>query len=105
MNRIRALIIKETLHILRDPTSLLIVFLMPILMIIVYGYCINFDLNNINAGIIDLSNGENSKKLIKKFINNKYFTIKDLKEKYSDPLKEGGKLLKAGDLKDRKSVV
>ncbi len=100
MNRIRALIIKETLHILRDPTSLLIVFLMPILMIIIYGYCINFDLNNVNAGIIDLSNGENSKKLIKKFINNRYFTIEDLKEKYSDPLKEGEKLLKAGGLKE-----
>ena len=100
MNRIRALIIKEILHILRDPTSLLIIFLMPILMIIIYGYCINFDLNNVNAGIIDLSNGENSKKLIKKFINNKYFTIEDLKEKYSDPLKEGEKLLKEGDLKE-----
>ncbi len=100
MNRIRALIIKETLHILRDPTSLLIVFLMPILMIIIYGYCINFDLNNVNAGIIDLSNGENSKKLIKKFTNNRYFTIKDLREKYSDPLKEGEKLLKSGHLKE-----
>ena len=100
MNRIRALVIKETLHILRDPTSLLIVFLMPILMIIIYGYCINFDLNNVNAGIIDLSNGENSKKLIKKFTNNRYFTINDLREKYSDPLKEGEKLLKSGHLKE-----
>jgi len=100
MKRIKALIIKETHHILRDPTSLLIVFLMPILMIIIYGYCINFDLNNVNAGIIDLSNGENSKKLIKKFMNNRYFTIEDLKEKHSDPLKEGEKLLRSGYLKE-----
>lgn len=100
MNRIRALIVKEALHILRDPTSLLIVFLMPILMIIIYGYCINFDLNNVNAGIIDLSNGENSKKLIKKFTNNRYFTIENLKKKYSDPLKQGEKLLRSGYLKE-----
>ena len=70
MKRIKAVIIKEFFHILRDPTSLTIVFLMPVIMILIFGYSINFDLKSIDVGIIDYSAGEISNQLIKKFTNN-----------------------------------
>ncbi|MGD2091441.1 MAG: ABC transporter permease [Candidatus Aminicenantes bacterium] len=102
MKRLRAVIIKEFAHILRDPTSLTIIFLMPLLMMFIFGYSINYDLENIEAGVIDFSSGEISQKLIDRFANNRYFVIEDLQEKYptSDPLKEGERLLKSGDLKE-----
>lgn len=102
MKRIKAVIVKEFAHILRDPTSLTIIFLMPLLMMFIFGYSINFDLEEIEAGVIDYSGGEISGKLVKKFSNNRYFVIEDLKKKYpfSDPLLEGEKLLKSGQLKE-----
>ncbi len=102
MKRLKAVIIKEFAHILRDPTSLTIIFLMPVLMMFIFGYSINFDMKNIEAGIIDYSDGELSRQLIKRFSNNKYFVIEDLQEKYpaSKPLDQGERLLKSGDLKE-----
>jgi ABC-2 type transport system permease protein len=102
MKRIKAVIIKEFAHILRDPTSLTIIFLMPLLMMFVFGYSINFDLEEIDAGVIDLSGGDISRRLIEKFANNRYFIIQDLARESRDqnPLEYGEKLLKSGRLKE-----
>lgn len=100
MQRLKAIIIKEFFHILRDPTSLTIVFLMPVLMIFIYGYSISFDLKVIDAGIIDLSQGNISRQLIDKFANNQYFRIKELKYLHSDPIQTAEKQLKSGELKE-----
>ena len=100
MKRIKAVIVKEFAHILRDPTSLAIVFIMPILMMLIYGYALSFDLERVETGIIDYSRGEISGKLIKKFANNRYFEVRDLRAEYADPVGEGESLLKAGKLKE-----
>lgn len=103
MKRIKAVIVKEFAHILRDPTSLTIVFLMPLVMMFIFGYSINFDLKHIDAGIIDLSKSETSQQLVKKFLNNKYFILQDLEEHHPpsiSPLETGEQLLKSGDLKE-----
>jgi ABC-2 type transport system permease protein len=100
MKRVKAVMLKEFFHILRDPTSLTIVFLMPVVMIVVFGYSITFDLNRIEAGVIDFSRGELSRQLIKKFSNNRYYVLQDLRSGYADPLDASEKLLKAGKLKE-----
>ncbi|HLP47188.1 MAG TPA: ABC transporter permease [Candidatus Kapabacteria bacterium] len=103
MKRIKAVMVKELAHILRDPTSLTIVFLMPLVMMFIFGYSINFDLKRIDAGIIDLSKSETSQQLVKKFLNNKYFILHDLEEERSpqlSSLETGERLLKASKLKE-----
>lgn len=74
MGRIKAIIIKEISHILRDPKSLVIIFIMPVMMIFIYGYAISFDLNDIKIGVVDYSQSELSNRLVKKFLNNGYFS-------------------------------
>ena len=74
MKGIRPVMKKEMRHIFRDPKSLIIIFIMPVLMIFIYGYAISFDLNNINIGIVDHSGSDLSKKFTKKFLNNQYYT-------------------------------
>ena len=106
MKRIKAVIVKEIAHILRDPTSLTIVFLMPLVMMFIFGYSINFDLDRVEAGIIDHSQSQISQQLVKKFLNNKYFVLQDLVETTPltapqlSPLAYGERLLKAGKLKE-----
>ena len=100
MKRMKAVVVKEFAHILRDPTSLTIVFLMPVFMMFIFGYSINFDLDRVETGIIDLSDSEMSRNLVKKFVNNRYFVVEDLEETYADPLSAGERLLKSGHLKE-----
>ncbi len=75
MKGIKPITRKELHHILRDPKSLIIIFMMPVFMVFIYGYAISFDLNNINIGIVDNSGSDLSAKLVGKFLNNKYFTL------------------------------
>ena len=51
--RLFAILQKEFVHILRDPRSLVIVFIWPILMIFMYGYAITFDIKEIRLGLLE----------------------------------------------------
>ncbi len=47
----RALCWKETLQIFRDPSSILIAFFMPMLMLFIFGYGINLDSSRLRIGL------------------------------------------------------
>ena len=50
--RLRALCWKETLQIFRDPSSILIAFFMPLLMLFIFGYGINLDFSRLRVGLL-----------------------------------------------------
>ncbi len=98
MKGIKPIIQKEFFHIFRDPKSLIIIFIMPVLMIFMYGYAISFDLNNVNVGILDFSGSEISGKFIGKFLNNSYFTLKEPTDREVKSLKTYEGMLKSGKI-------
>jgi len=93
MDKIRHIIIKEIRHILRDPRSLTIALLMPILMTLLYGYAINLDIKNIRLAVIDYDRTIESRELAGRFYNSGYF-VKALAE--PDPA-DPEYILKTGD--------
>lgn len=74
--RIRAIIRKEIYHILRDPRTLAIIFIMPVMMVLLYGYALNMDVEHIPIGILDHDNSSQSRAVIRAFQASKYFDIK-----------------------------
>jgi len=50
--RIRALIIKETLQVVRDPSSFLVAFVLPALLLFLFGFGISFDATRIKVGLV-----------------------------------------------------
>jgi ABC-2 type transport system permease protein len=101
MRRIKAVMVKEFVHILRDPRSLSIVFVMPIFMVFIYGYAISFDLETVEVGVIDLAKTELSGRLVKALANNTYYKVHDLRGGGGrTPVEEGEQALRDGRLRE-----
>jgi ABC-2 type transport system permease protein len=73
--RIIAISRKEFLHIIHDPRSLIILFILPVLQLVMFGYALNMEIQNINLAVIDHSKSTASRELIETFSGSTYFTV------------------------------
>lgn len=73
--RFFSIVKKEFIQIKRDRASLIIAIMMPIMMMLLFGYAVNTELDNINTAVLDMSNTTESRQLIKSFENTKYFKV------------------------------
>lgn len=82
-----AFIKKEFLQIFRDPSSILIAFILPTLLSLIYMYGINVDSVNINLGLMLDDANPRVISLSRSFSNNQYIRTKVYDDKdamYSD---------------------
>lgn len=57
--RVRALCVKETRQIIRDPSSWLIAVVIPLLLLFIFGYGINLDASRLHVGVlVEQQNGD-----------------------------------------------
>lgn len=84
MNRTIAIMKKEVIQILRDPLSLMIAFLMPVLLLFIFGYAVSLDINNIPTIVCDKDISRQSRAFISEFSKSGYFTIVDYINNYKD---------------------
>ncbi|HVM71351.1 MAG TPA: ABC transporter permease [Anaerolineales bacterium] len=74
MRRFRAMIKKELLHMVRDPRTLIFIFIMPVLQLLLLGYANNTDIKNVPTVIFDQSNSQASRALLDSFKVTGYFS-------------------------------
>src|SRR5574344_1485942 len=72
MRIISALIIKEFQQMIRDPSSIIIAFVMPLMLLFIYMYGVNLDTVRIAMGIKNDDNSPETQTLIKSFDGSKY---------------------------------
>ncbi len=82
--RIKAIAKKELIQIWRDPFSLAMAFLMPVLLLIIFGYAISFDITNIDTVIVDNDKSSFSREFADRLRSSGYFTIIAYPERYRD---------------------
>ena len=75
MKQFTAFIQKEFYHILRDKRTMLILLVMPVVMIVIFGFAISTEIRNINVGIVAHDNSESVRQIIDKIDANDYFTV------------------------------
>lgn len=75
MSQFKSFIKKETLHILRDKRTLFILMAMPVIQLLIFGFAITTDINNIKFVVLDESKSNVSSQLIDKLSGNKYFDL------------------------------
>jgi len=75
IKRLWPIVKKEYLHLIRDPRSLAIMFLLPVLMLVLFGYAVSFDVKNIPTAVYDQSRSAASRDLVGRFLNSGYFRL------------------------------
>ena len=71
----RSIFYKEVIQVSRDPLTLLLMMVMPMIQLLVFGYAINTDVRNIKTAVYNLDPGPQSRDLLHAFENTDYFRI------------------------------
>jgi ABC-2 type transport system permease protein len=77
MNRVKiqAISRKEYYHLIRDFRSLYLAFIIPLLLIFLFGYALSLDVNNIRVVVVDHDQTDLSRDLIQKLDASSYFYV------------------------------
>jgi drug efflux transport system permease protein len=82
--RVNAIMHKEIIQIWRDPRSLLIVFLMPLIQLYIFGYAVRLDVQHVPLCVFDRDATQTSQDLLKRFQATDYFRIVRVANSYSE---------------------
>ena len=86
--RLKAVLIKELHHIVRDSRSLGMALAVPVMMLLLYGYALSLDVDHVPTLIYDQDKTEASQNLIQEFRGSKYFEIRGVVDSYG-PIERG----------------
>lgn len=76
LNRVLAILRKEFIQIRRDPRTLAVMFLIPIVQLLLLGYAATTDVDHIPTAVLDRDNTAQSRELIEAYRASGYFDIR-----------------------------
>ena len=75
---------KELIHIRRDPISLLQIILLPVVLLLLYGYALTFDIKNVTLAVYDQERSQLSEDFINRFRGTDYFRLVKFTQDYGE---------------------
>jgi len=91
--RLFAIARKESIQLRRDPRSLLLAFLLPVMLLVLFGYAITFDINDIRTAVVDHDRSASSRDLVHTLTASGYFRV----TQHLDRAADVGALFDSGD--------
>lgn len=76
VRRIKALMIKEFLQIIRDPSSILICLVLPLLLMFIYGYGVSLDIDHLRVGLVLEDTSPDAQSFAQSITDSRYFDVK-----------------------------
>lgn len=73
--RIKHMLIKEFIQIFRDPRMKTVIFVMPVVQVLVFGYAVTTDVRHVALAVYDLDNSIASRELTARFAATEYFDV------------------------------
>jgi ABC-2 type transport system permease protein len=75
--RIAALAAKEVLHIQRDPRTLILALVMPVVMLLLFGYGVSFDLDRLPIAVADGDRTPESRALVRAYTASRELVVSE----------------------------
>lgn len=82
--RVRAIAWKELLHVWRDPRSLGMAIAIPMLLLVLFGYALTLDVDNVPIIVWDRSGSPASREFIAEFSGSTYFSFQGSASSYRE---------------------
>jgi len=93
-NILRSIIKKEFKQLFRDKRVRIMLFGSPIIMLVLFGYAVNMDVNNVKLAVLDEDRTAMSRSVVEAFVSSGYFTL----SRYLSSGKEIYPLMDAGEI-------
>ena len=81
IRRLTAIVRKETLQIFRDPSTLLVAFALPVVMLFLFAYAVSLDIQNVRIGLVMESDSEAAQSLGAAFAGSRYFSVTPVRDR------------------------
>jgi ABC transporter DrrB family efflux protein len=75
MNGFFPILLKEFMHLRRDPSSLRVLLLLPLIQMVMFGYAINFDVRHIQTVVADLDHSRESRAYLRQLQASNYLDL------------------------------
>ena len=83
LRRVKAVAKKEIIQVWRDPRSLMVVLLMPLMQMALLGYGVNLDIKHVTICVFDREGSQQSEAVLKAFQASPYFDIVEAERDYN----------------------
>ncbi len=84
LRRLRAMAVKELLHVVRDVRSLILALALPLLLLLLFGYALTLDVDRVPAVILDADRTPQSRALIARFEGSRFFEVLGMASDYAE---------------------
>jgi ABC-2 type transport system permease protein len=84
MKQLLAFIRKEFYHVFRDKRTLLILFALPVVQIVLFGYALSSEVKNIGITILDNAHDHHTEEIVNRIKTSSYFLVRDPVLHYAD---------------------
>ena len=104
--RIRALITKETMQVVRDPSSFVVGFVLPLMLLMLFGFGISFDATRVKIGLVIEEPSPDTTWFLASLSNTPFFEVQQASDRraFLDQLAAGrlnGIVVLSGDFSER----
>jgi len=74
--RLKPIVKKEFRQIVRDKRTIGMLVILPVFLLMMFGYALNFDVKNVSLAVYDQDKSQTSREFINYFLNSEYFKLK-----------------------------
>ncbi len=92
--RLLALVRKEGLQVVRDPSAILIAFVLPVILLFLFAYAVSLDIRQVPIGLVLESDDPSAQSLAAAFSGTRYFQVTPARDR-----RQVGGAVAAGELK------
>lgn len=73
--RVNRMLIKEFIHVFRDPRMRLVVLVAPVIQLLLFGYAVSTDVKHVDFAVLDLDSTIASRDFLARFTSSGYFSM------------------------------